>query len=86
MVTAFERINNQVKKAVEWTLIRRNCPLRIVCDASNQGLGAVLQQNGEYNWKPIAYASRFLTDFEAKYSINELERLAVVWSVEQFKK
>ena len=59
--------------------------LRIICDASKEGLGAVLQQNEENNWKPIAYASRFSTDFEAKYSINELELLAVVWSVEHFK-
>ena len=36
-------------------------------------------------WKPISYASRFLTEFEAKYSINELELLAVVWAIEHFK-
>ena len=33
----------------------------------------------------MSFASRFLTDFEAKYSINELELLAVVWAVEHFK-
>ena len=36
-------------------------------------------------WKPISYASRFLTELEAKYSINELELLAVVWAIEHFK-
>ena len=36
-------------------------------------------------WKPIAYASRFLPELESKYSINELELLAVVWSNEHFK-
>ena len=31
------------------------------------------------------FASRFLTEFETKYSINELELLAVVWAIEHFK-
>ena len=48
-------------------------------------MGAVLQQCEENKWKPIAYASRFLTELECKQSINELELLAVVWSIEHFK-
>ena len=37
------------------------------------------------NWQPIAYASRFLNKNEQRYSINELELLAVVWLLEHFK-
>ena len=51
----------------------------------NRGPGSVLQQCEENQWKPISYASRFLTELETKYSINELELLAVVWSVKYFK-
>ena len=83
--TAFIRVNNEVKKAAELTHFNRNKPLRIICDASKQGLGAVLQQCEENERKPISYPSRFLTELETKYSINELELLAVVWSVEHFK-
>ena len=36
-------------------------------------------------WKPIAFASRFLNHCEQRYSTNELELLAVVWSVEHFR-
>ena len=36
-------------------------------------------------WVAIAYASRFLNSLEEKYSVNELELLGVVWSVEHFK-
>ena len=71
---------------VELSHFKRNQDIKIICDASKQGLGAVLQQsqnNGE--WKPICFASRFSTDFEAKYSINELELLAFVWAIEHFK-
>ena len=67
------------------THFKRNCPLRIICDASKQGLGAVSQQNEESSWKPVAYASRFLRDFDGKFSITGLEFSAVVWSVETFK-
>ena len=60
--------------------------MRIICDASNQGLGAVLQQHqNNQKWKLVSFASRFLTRFESKYSINELELLAVVWTIEYFE-
>ena len=64
---------------------KKNKQLRIVCDASKEGLGAVLQQKTDKGWKAIHFASRFLPPFEQKYSINELELLAVVWSVENFR-
>ena len=35
--------------------------------------------------KPIAFASRFLSDTEKKYAINELEFLAVIWGLEHFR-
>ena len=82
---AFLKVNSEVRKVAELTHFKRNRPLRIICDASKNGLGAVLQQCEENTWKPISYASRFLTELESKYSINELELLAVVWSVEHFK-
>ena len=82
---AFKRVNEEVRKVLELTHFKRNKPLRIICDASKQGLGAVLQQCEENRWKPIAYASRFLSKLESKYSIIELELLVVVWSIEHFK-
>ena len=83
--TAFKRINEKFKKVVELSHFKKNQEIRIICDASEQRLGAVLQQNkNNSEWKPICFASRFSTNCEAKYSINELERLAIVWAVEHF--
>ena len=58
---------------------------RIKCDASRSGLGAALEQLTVDGCKPISFASRFLNSSEERYSINELELLGVVWSIEYFK-
>ena len=82
----FFKINQEISKTAELSHFKRDKEIRIISDVSKQGLDTVLQQiqeNGE--WLPICFASRFLTDVEAKYSINELELLAIVWAIEKFK-
>ena len=54
--------------------------LTIQCDASSTGLGAALMQEG----KPLAYASRALSDTEVGYAQIEKECLAIVFSLERF--
>ena len=58
----------------------------ITTDASTKGLGATLwQEQPDGKLKPIGFASRFLSDTEKKYAINELKLLAVVWGLEHFR-
>ena len=59
--------------------------VRVKCDASRSGLGAALEQNTPDGWKPIAFASRYLNPTEERYSVNELELLGIVWSIDYFK-
>ena len=59
--------------------------MRILCDASKEVLGAMFQSKHEEGMEKTHYSSRFLTDFGQKYSINELELLAVVWVIENFR-
>ena len=46
-------------------------------DASKRGLGAVLEQEHEDKWFPVAFASRTLTTSEENYCPLEKEALSV---------
>ena len=50
---AFKQVNEENKKTTMLNHFKRQCPLRIICDASKSGLGAVLQQEENNKWKPI---------------------------------
>jgi hypothetical protein len=68
-------------------LVYPNCeqPFILYTDASTFALGAILSQKGEDKKEHvIAYASRTLSAPEQKYSITELECLAIVWAVKHF--
>ena len=84
-IIAFNKIKQAIKTIVEQKHFDINCQTRVKCDASKESLGACLEQKQNNTWHPIAYASRFLNTNEQRYSINELELLAVVWSLEHFK-
>ena len=58
----------------------RTQPLTIQTDASEYGLGAALLQNN----RPIAFASKTLTDMETRYANIEHKCLSVVFGLEKF--
>ena len=75
----FEKLKKEITEApclVHFDPKRDNY---ITTDARNTGLGATLWQKEGVVFRPVAFASRFLTDCERKYAINELELLVALW-------
>ena len=77
----------QLKQSICKTLLKttlayynRSQPLSIQTDASEYGLGVALLQNN----RPIAFASKTLTDMETRYANIECKCLSVVFGLEKF--
>ena len=74
------KIKDILSAALVLTFYDVSKPVVITCDASKSGLGALLLQEG----KPVAYASRALSDAETWYAQIEKELLVVVFAFTKF--
>ena len=80
----FSKVKAELAHPTILTLYNPNASLKISADASSFGLGAVLLQESSEGWKPVAYASRSMTETERRYAQIEKEALAVTWACDKF--
>ena len=83
---AFDKIKETLTRPSILTLYDPAADTKVSADASSFGLGAViLQRTGTAQpWKPVAYASRTMSDTETHYAQIEKEALALTWACERF--
>lgn len=77
---AFEKIKTMICADVTLAYFDPQKEVVLEVDASGRGLGAAMMQDS----RPIAFASKSLTDAEQRYANIEREMLAVVYACEKF--
>ncbi len=82
---ACTKVKEELARPTVLALYNPQAQLKISADASSFGLGAVLlQQMGNKDWKPVAYASRSMSETEKRYAQIEKEALTATWACEKF--
>jgi hypothetical protein len=80
-VAAFEAIKRAVVEAALLAIPDLNGKFEVRADASIDGFGAILLQNG----RPVAFLSRKLTSAERNYTTGEQELLALVCACKEWR-
>ena len=57
----------------------------VMCDASDQAMGAILRQRDEWKLYVIYYASKTLNEAQKNYTTIEKELLTIVFVLDKFK-
>ena len=78
---AFEKLKESLITAPVLVSPDWNKLFTLQTDASQEGLGAALSQQGEDREQMIAYDSRPLTKTERNYLATEFECLAMKWGI-----
>ncbi len=80
---AFDRLKNFFSSSTFLKHFDGSQPCYVHTDASDYAIGVVISQTAEF--RPVAYASRRLSDAEVNYDIFDKEFLAVVYAFRQFR-
>ena len=81
----FEKVKKLITSDTVLTHYNPDLPVRLTCDSSAYGLGAVIShvmENGEE--RPNAFASRTLSAAEKNYAHVQKEALSIIWSIKKF--
>ncbi|KAI3821732.1 hypothetical protein L1987_09304 [Smallanthus sonchifolius] len=82
---AFETLKTKLVDAPVMTTPNWAKPFKLMCDASDYAVGAVLGQRRKKHFHLIQHASETLNDAQENYTTTEKELLAVVFAFDKFR-
>ncbi|RWS00893.1 pol polyprotein-like protein, partial [Dinothrombium tinctorium] len=82
---AFNKAKELISNASLLVHLKPEAQLRLVTDASNLQVGAVLQQEENGEWAPLAFFSKKIKPAETRYSTFDRELLAIYLGIKHFK-
>jgi len=83
-LNAFETLKERLTSAPIITAPNWNLNFKLMCDASDYVVGAVLGQRKNKIFHAIHYASKVLNEAQINYATTEKELLAIVYALEKF--
>nr|GEX03452.1 reverse transcriptase domain-containing protein [Tanacetum cinerariifolium] len=84
-IDAFKTLKKKLTETPILVIPDWNLPFKLVYDASDFTIGAVLGQCETKHFQPIHYASKPMTEAQIHYTMTEKEMLAVVYAFEKFR-
>jgi len=81
---AFNKVKDELTSPPVLAWYNPAAETKLSADASAYRVGAMLLQKHNDEWKPVAYASRSMTETEMRYAQIEKEALATTWACERF--
>lgn len=84
-ITAFQKCKDDLANATLLAHPSANAPLCLMVDASNSGIGGVVNQFVNKCWQPLAFFSQKLNATQKKYSTYDRELLSMYSSVKHFR-
>ena len=81
---SFNKLKEEISSPRVLALYDTSARTKISADASAYRLGAVLLQQHQDKWRPVAFASRSLNETELRYAQIEKEALTLTWALERF--
>ena len=85
LIAIFDESKELISEEVRLTIPKPGCEFVVETDASNLGIGAVLNQKIDGKIVPISFISRVLNPAEVNYSVIEKECLAIKWAIDHFR-
>ena len=82
--SAFNDIKQEISSSSVLAHYDPNKEILLSADSSSYGLGSLIRQKHGDTWRPVAFASRSLSEAECRYAQVEKEALALTWACEKF--